>query len=173
MKKLIATTAAAILATVAAPSMAATVFNPGSQIINIVNDSGVFGASTNDLGLFSHVFTFSIPPSGHVGSSTVTTTIQGLRDIDFSSVKLDGLSFTKVLGDPGETWQISNILLLGGPHTITLAGTKFGAGFSSYAGTLELGGVPEPAAWGMMLLGFGLVGSSMRSRKSKGTVVYA
>jgi hypothetical protein len=173
MKKLIATTAAALLATVAMPAMAVTTFNPASQVINIVNDSGIFGASTDELGAFSHVFSFTIPPSGHVGSSTVTTTIQGLRDIDFTSILLDSNAFTKVLGDPGETWQLSNVLLTGGNHTITLNGTKAGAGFSSYAGTLELGGVPEPAVWGMMLLGFGLVGSSMRSRKGKGTVVYA
>jgi hypothetical protein len=88
-------------------------------------------------------------------------------------VLLDGNAFTQMLGDPGETWQLSGVLLTGGNHTITLNGIKSGAGFSSYAGTLELGAVPEPAAWGMMLLGFGLVGSSMRSRKGKTTVVYA
>lgn len=173
MKKLIATTAAALLATIAAPAMAVTTFNPASQVINIVNDSGLFGATTDDVGAFSHVFSFTIPIQGNYGSSTVTTTIQGLRDIDFSSILLDGNAFTKVIGDPGETWQISDILLSGGNHTITLNGTKIGEGFSSYAGTLELGGVPEPAVWGTMLLGFGLVGSSMRSRKSKATVVYA
>lgn len=173
MKKLIATTAAALLATTAAPALAVTTFNPPSQVINIVNDSGVFGATTDDLGAFSHVFSFTIPIGGNYGSSTVTTTIQGLRDIDFTSVLLDAHAFTKVLGDPGETWQISGILLTGGNHTITLNGVKSGTGFSSYAGTLELGAVPEPAAWGMMLLGFGLVGSSMRSRKGKTTVVYA
>lgn len=173
MKKLIATTAAALFATTAAPAFAVTTFNPASQVINIINDSGIFGASTDDIGGFSHTFSFSIPITGNYGSSTVTTTIQGLRDIDFSSILLDGNAFTQMLGDPGETWQISGILLAGGNHTITLNGTKAGAGFSSYAGTLELGGVPEPAAWGMMLLGFGLVGSSMRSRKGKTTVVYA
>ncbi len=173
MKKLIATTAAALLATVAAPAMAVTTFNPPSKVINIVNDSGVFGATTDELGNFSHVFSFVIPIQGNYGSSTVTTTIQGLRDIDFNSILLDTHAFTKVLGDPGETWQLSNVLLTGGPHTITLNGTKAGVGFSSYAGTLELGGVPEPAAWGLMLLGFGLVGASMRSRKGKTTVVYA
>lgn len=173
MKKLIATTAAALLATVATPSWAVTTFNPASQVINIVNDSGVFGATTDDLGAFSHVFSFTIPVTGNYGSSTVTTTIQGLRDIDFTSVLLDSHAFTKVLGDPGETWQLSGVLLTGGNHTITLNGVKSGTGFSSYAGTLELGAVPEPAAWGMMLLGFGLVGSSMRSRKGKTTVVYA
>ena len=32
------------------------------------------------------------------------------------------------------------------------------------AGTITGGGVPEPAAWGMMLLGFGLMGAAMRRR---------
>ena len=34
-------------------------------------------------------------------------------------------------------------------------------------------GVPEPAAWALMLGGFGLVGASMRRRRSQATVTYA
>ncbi len=34
-------------------------------------------------------------------------------------------------------------------------------------------GVPEPAAWAMMLGGFGLVGSAMRRRRVRTTVTYA
>ena len=33
--------------------------------------------------------------------------------------------------------------------------------------------VPEPATWGMMLLGFGLAGASMRSRRRRTAVTYA
>ena len=41
--------------------------------------------------------------------------------------------------------------------------------------TGQMGAVPEPATWAMMLLGFGLVGGAMRSakRRQKVTVFYA
>ncbi len=35
------------------------------------------------------------------------------------------------------------------------------------------GGIPEPTTWAMMIFGFGLVGGSMRRRKSNVTVSYA
>jgi hypothetical protein len=48
-----------------------------------------------------------------------------------------------------------------------------GAGFSeSLAVRTPPGGVPEPAAWAMMLAGFGLVGSAMR-RREKVAVTFA
>jgi len=56
---------------------------------------------------------------------------------------------------------------------IARTGPGTSRGNSSDHFAFQIATVPEPAAWGMMLLGFGLVGSSMRSRKGKSTVVYA
>lgn len=56
---------------------------------------------------------------------------------------------------------------LGGGHS---KGTIFrvsDAGFVSAAGA-----VPEPATWGMMILGFGMAGASMRRRR-RTTITYA
>lgn len=38
---------------------------------------------------------------------------------------------------------------------------------------VSLGPVPEPATWGMMLLGFGMVGAGLRSRRRSTTVTFA
>ena len=38
---------------------------------------------------------------------------------------------------------------------------------------LVAGAVPEPATWAMMILGFGVVGGAMRSRRRKVSVAYA
>ncbi|WP_188764074.1 PEPxxWA-CTERM sorting domain-containing protein, partial [Sandarakinorhabdus glacialis] len=53
---------------------------------------------------------------------------------------------------------------------------RFGKGVSNYATgshfSLDnfvgdaVGGVPEPATWGMMIVGFGLVGAAARRRKA-------
>jgi len=37
----------------------------------------------------------------------------------------------------------------------------------SLSGQLNLPGVPEPASWAMMIMGFSLVGATMRSRKTR------
>ena len=42
-----------------------------------------------------------------------------------------------------------------------------------YNVTFASGAVPEPATWGMMILGFGMIGAASRSRKVKTTVVFA
>jgi hypothetical protein len=56
---------------------------------------------------------------------------------------------------------------------IARTGPGITRGNSSNHFAFQIATVPEPAAWAMMLIGFGLVGSSMRSRKGKTTVVYA
>ncbi|RJT24349.1 PEP-CTERM sorting domain-containing protein [Chakrabartia godavariana] len=56
---------------------------------------------------------------------------------------------------------------------IAKTGAGIARGNSSDHFAFSITSVPEPAAWGLMLLGFGLVGASMRSRKGKTTVVYA
>jgi hypothetical protein len=56
---------------------------------------------------------------------------------------------------------------------LSKTGAGIARGNSSDHFAFRIATVPEPAAWGMMLMGFGLVGSAMRSRKTKTTVVYA
>ena len=58
-------------------------------------------------------------------------------------------------------------------QTITVSGTVASQS-GSYAGTFNLGQVtapvPEPATWALMLVGFGAVGYSLRSRKTLRTL---
>ena len=79
--------------------------------------------------------------------------------------------------------------LLGNPNafalqTINIAGTRVGRsvtfvgpdgtlGVDDFSFTLPGGGVPEPATWAMMLIGFGIVGGAIRGRKASIRVTYA
>ncbi|MEG3124436.1 PEPxxWA-CTERM sorting domain-containing protein [Sphingomonas sp. GB1N7] len=76
----------------------------------------------------------------------------------------------------------SAILATGTILNKTLAG--IGAVTGSYVQTVggntltinvgqAVAAVPEPATWGLMILGFGMIGAASRSRKVKTTVAYA
>ena len=58
-------------------------------------------------------------------------------------------------------------------NTLTVSGV--GGGNASYGGNLTFAAnaVPEPAAWALMLLGFGAMGMMIRRRKQQTSVSYA
>ena len=65
------------------------------------------------------------------------------------------------------TFTGTNALNVTGPFSTTIRyDLTFGAGFGNFNGTANLSAVPEPATWGMMIAGFGLVGGVMRRRKT-------
>jgi hypothetical protein len=63
------------------------------------------------------------------------------------------------------------------PVGVTFAGTAFSVDFGGAANRVAFaaitinsttpGGVPEPAAWGMMIGGFGMAGAAMRTRRTR------
>lgn len=80
-------------------------------------------------------------------------------------------------GDPTGTfcnWTAAGVDFLGMAYSIDFGGgadhtaydnITFGA--STPGGGTVTPGVPEPATWGMMILGFGLIGSAMRRRSTR------
>ncbi len=133
-------------------------------------DSATFGGGVSTLGAFTHSFDFSIDYLSNA-SSTVTSILLGGDDIDFTSIDIDGSSYTGCNDGvfpctSADSFKIDALALGLGAHTITVNGNRIGgSGAASYSGTLEVAAVPEPATWGMLILGFGLVGAGMRSRK--------
>lgn len=88
------------------------------------------------------------------------------------SVSLSGTNATLVVtpnGGPAQTYTFD----YGGT---AFGGTGIGLGFygdarlDNFAGGGGAPGVPEPAAWALMLVGFGLAGTAMRSRQRRSMV---
>ena len=74
----------------------------------------------------------------------------------------------------GVSIQIDRFSLLQGPQTLTLTGRinspiapTGGNDFARIGGSLTLTAVPEPTTWALFILGFGMVGHTMRRRSSK------
>jgi len=176
----IGSTAANAVVVVTAPSPA--VYTPPSTggFIGIVNPDAGATLPTSTTAI-NDTFTFSILGSPGLTNAQVSSILlQGVQNITFSSVSLDGNAFT--LTSPvgaAQQWSccgvdgLSPVLLDVGSHSINLMGTLTGQFAGSYAGTINIqaivpdqhGAVPEPTTWAMMLLGFGGVGLAMRRRR--------
>ena len=68
---------------------------------------------------------------------------------------------------PGAS-SATNVVSATGPFSLTTRyDIAFGAGFGNFNGTANITAVPEPATWGMMIMGFGLMGGVLRRRSTK------
>ena len=164
--------AAAIAVVAGAGSVsAATIFTPLNQAALNTFGTSNFGAIITNTGAFNHTFSFTTSAKNTASGSVVTISLpSGAKDIDFSSVFLDTFAFTQIGFDPNaETWQLTTATLAAGAHAIFVNGNVVTSGpgraAASYAGTLNLTPVPEPATWTMMILGFGAAGSLVRRRR--------
>jgi len=167
MKKILlaASAAAAVFVTVssaAAAIMPVTFTAPGAD----GSFSGTFGDTGITSTTFTDTFTFTLPTG--LASSTVSSTFQGATtDVNFTSVTLNGQTFN--VGDAGknEFRFIDDLSVTSGEQTLIVSGTSAGNG--SYSGTIAFAprAVPEPATWGLMILGFGGIGAMTRSRRRR------
>jgi PEP-CTERM motif len=170
------------LALFACAAFAATVFGATANAAQTItfgppaadgSFSGTFGDTGIAGGAFTDTYTFNMPTG--VAAATISSifTTNTSNDINFTAVTLDGTTF-----DIGSTGQVefrfvNNVLVTDGPQSLVVSGSSGGNG--SYAGTLSfesaggiiigVGGVPEPAAWALMIVGFGGVGAALRARR--------
>lgn len=163
--RLAAGAAALGLLSFAAPASATVIFDPIDQPTLDAFNTEMFGAISDELGIFTHMFSFTTAEPKLASSSVVTISLPGgAADIDFTAIDLDGIAFTQHVFDPdAETWDVNAAGLAAGSHTITLHGSVVTAP-ASYAGTINIAPVPEPATWAMMILGFGGMGAVLRRR---------
>jgi hypothetical protein len=168
MKKILlaASVAAAVLGAVgsAAAAIMPVVFTaPGPD----GSFSGTFGDNGITSATFTDTFTFTLPTG--LASTVVTSTLQGAStDVNFTSVTLNGNVFAVGQAGQNEFRFLDNLGVSNGTQTLIVSGTSAGRG--SFAGTLAFApavrGVPEPASWALMILGFGGVGASLRRRNA-------
>jgi hypothetical protein len=186
MNKLILAAVAATVAFAAAPSAQA------AQYLTITGPSGTFGDNSvtcADNGVscsFSRTFTFMTPVGYNLASADISSVLTGnnqATNLDFSSVTLNGVNFNILSTGVQEFRNLLNqALISGGTNTLLVSGTVGAEGSSSpanasFSGNLsfanQVAAVPEPATWGLMVVGFGMIGAAARSRKTKTSVRFA
>lgn len=126
--------------------------------------SGTFQNEGINAGSFSDSFSFSYPSAG-LGGATISSifSVNQNNNVDFTSVTLNGTALNIGVTGDVEFRFLNNLPVPAGLQSLLVTGTSGGNG--SYAGTLSFGAVPEPATWGMLIIGFGGIGMAMRRRQ--------
>ena len=134
--------------------------------------SGTFGNSFNPAtpGTFTDVYNFMLSGPSLTDGSLISISLAGGDNIDFTcrtcSVLFDSTAFTLMSTGTLDVFTLNPMSVPAGPHTITVNGQIVSGASAAYSGTVNFNlPLPEPATWTMMLLGFGAIGFSLRSRR--------
>jgi hypothetical protein len=129
--------------------------SPPTDTFGTFNLTGLNFNYTSPPTLFSLLITFT-NPLGVAGSNTFSSTITG-------SVSGDGAGGVHVDFDN----VAHSFTSASGPFTVTLNDFDISAGTlgTPITGRINALAVPEPATWGLMLLGFAGVGIALRRRR--------
>lgn len=162
-----------------APAQAQTYFGPADMNIAFGAKGTIstnFGQSGIAAGAFSHIYQFTLPQNGLASGSIITSavTFQGPEDLDLTSVFFNGVQLTGLFGGGLNEFVFANAVPIkaGAMNEITINGFSRGNGSYGGQGVFVPSGVPEPAAWGMLIGGFALAGTAMR-RARRTRVTYA
>lgn len=163
--------AAATALTIGSAASAATIIPVGSPNFFLTSGNpftpsitAVFFKSYTTSTSFDDIFEFTIPQNG-VGSGSISTSFSSsLNKLTISSLTIDGISVPLSSTSSGQSATVGGIPIHTGVlNTIEVIGSTVGAG--SFAGNATFQAVPEPATWGMMAIGLGLVGATLRRRR--------
>jgi PEP-CTERM motif len=131
---------------------------------------------------FTDIFTFNIgtpfDASASVTSSFLNTPqTKDLLITSFSLYRYDpgtmavlgtaiaGINETGFGSHPTDSWSLSSYGLTSGYYALRVDGQVLGTGGGAFGGDLTVSPVPEPATYGMLLAGLGLLGVAATRRK--------
>ncbi|MBW6526686.1 FxDxF family PEP-CTERM protein [Sphingomonas sp. RHCKR7] len=161
MKKFVASALVAGAFVAATPAMAATTISLTQGMDGTY--SGTTGSVTPMVGAFNDAYEFAVPTAGSVSASVISLSITGGLQLMSGSLNGTALTLSKV-SDYVYTLTLptAGIPSIANPQKLLISGNSQGGG--SYTANVSFAAVPEPATWALMILGFGVVGYSMRRR---------
>lgn len=164
---------AAVLAAgfaVSAPATAATTTIP---LVKMGSSSVATWMVSPGSGTFLDTFLFNLPATGKVTVSLTSLQTAGpATNVNFNAtnVKFNGTVVPIIARGVFELRTLVDKAVNGGVSTLVVQGASGALG--TYTGTLTYA-IPEPAMWALMILGFGITGAAMRTRRRQVTFAAA
>jgi hypothetical protein len=169
-RKIIALALAFVAAFTFVPAQAQTYFDEDDMNTAFGPDgtiSASFGQTGIVAGMFEHIYQFTLPFSG-LASGTISTSavsLEGIDDLDLVSVFFNGVELSGVTGALNEFVFANAVpITAGAVNEIVISGLSRGNGSYAGQGVFVPLAVPEPAAWAMLIGGFGFAGLVLRRR---------
>ncbi|WP_167761435.1 FxDxF family PEP-CTERM protein [Duganella callida] len=171
VKRILGAIAVSGAALLAQGAMAADVSNP-DMALDVAGGGSVLGhvfSMGNAGNGFSERYTFSVGAGSTISAdvfSFASSATTGLDILGLSLFNADGL-VVKGTGSSGtlDHWTLTSNALAAGDYFLLVSGTVLSNGPTFYSGGATVTAVPEPATYGMLLGGLGLVGALARRRK--------
>lgn len=148
----------------------------GASITVSFSPGNLSASGTSNLGGFDFVGSHCIagmPPGPYTdgvyewqfADGTLLGTYSGVLNASPIAGVLDSIENIQFLGGTGIFADASGFAIARGTLSFGLVdGVRVSIGRTIFEGTLSAPGIPEPANWIMMILGFGLVGTILRWR---------
>jgi hypothetical protein len=139
-------------------------------------DTGTYSLDINgwDAGVISQTFN-TLAGRTYTVSYAYSRNAAGAPDPAIATLAVGGVTQTitafndqSLFGTPyNMRWQTGGFSFVGtgSPTTIRLSAVTPGNGGVFFDSVSVQGGVPEPAAWALMIFGFGLTGATLRARR--------
>ncbi len=89
-----------------------------------------------------------------------------INGVDLGALAAGASTSPLYIGDPCETISCNATITINGFSTSVYTPDYDFAVTGANIGEIGTGGVPEPATWALMLVGFGALGAALRGRKS-------
>jgi hypothetical protein len=142
--------------------------------ITLAPDAGSFGDSfnTGNSGkTFRDLFSFTVLAQSGIDAALVSVSSLAKLDLAINSLNLfkgATLIASGIQNSAGVTdqWSLTSPSVVSGIYTLAVEGKVLGTKGGSFGGNLNVAPVPEPATWGMMLGGFGVLALLGRRRKT-------
>jgi hypothetical protein len=175
MKNSTSLLAALVLATASLGSSAAYAddISNGPQALAVLDNSAYFGDSfgaSNNGDTFMDRFVFNVAGAPHdldaIVSSVSRSAAGGMDIFAFSLFADSGALISAGSGSSGiqDVWTISADNLAAGGYYLMVSGSMLADTGASFGGAVMLNPVPEPATYGMLLAGLGVLGLWARRR---------
>jgi hypothetical protein len=165
-------TTLALAGAMSVPAFAADQSHPPETLV-FDNSAAFFGGlftGNNEGNTFSDRFNFNLSSGGSIVADLLSLSGNERNGLDITGYSLYGTSGliqtgTQLSTGATDQWSLTSSVLGAGDYYLLVTGSSMSNSAGKFYGSVTVSPVPEPATYGMLIAGLGLIGFMGRRRK--------